>query len=88
MLHGSAVEPVVEFGDVSFEVFVFDGVVGPQQEAFQVGQRDVDPGEEFMRRLVLLGQLGGRVDEAVLLRMPVSVPTVGQDYGCRVRSCP
>src|ERR1035441_4797815 len=78
LFHGSSVEAVVEFGDITFEVFAFDPMVGSEQEPLQVGQRDMDPGEELVGGLVLLGQLDGGVGEAVLLDMPVSVPAIGQ----------
>jgi len=60
-------------------VFVLDGMVSSQQEALQVGQRDMDPGKELVSWLVLFGQLDGGMGEAVLLHMPVSVPAVGED---------
>lgn len=56
LFHASSIEPVVELCDVSLEVLVVDRMVGSEQEALQVGQRDVAPGEELVRRLVLLGQ--------------------------------
>jgi hypothetical protein len=65
ILHASGVEPVVELCDVALEVFVVDHAVGSEQEALQVRQRDVGPGKELMRRLVLFGRLDGGMDEAV-----------------------
>ena len=51
--HGSSVEPVVEFGDVALEVLGLDLMMGSEQEALQVRERDVDPGKEFVGRLGL-----------------------------------
>ena len=79
LFHGSSVEAVVEFCDITLEVFALDPVVGSEQEPLQAGQRDMDPGEELVGGLVLFGQLDGGVGEAVLLHMPVSVPAVGED---------
>ncbi len=62
--HGSAVEPVVELGDIAFEMFAFDRVVSSEQEALQVGQRDMHPGKKLMSWLLLAGDCDGGVLEA------------------------
>ena len=59
-------------------MFVFDLGVSSQQEALEVGQRDMHPGEQFVGGLTLLGQRDGSVPEAVLLDMPVTLPAVSQ----------
>ena len=54
-LHGAAVQSVVEFGNVALQVFRLDLVVCAEQESLQVRQGNVDPWEEAVRRLILLG---------------------------------
>jgi hypothetical protein len=61
--HASPIEPVAELCGIALEVLVFDRVVGSEQEALQVRQRDVNPREELVRRLALFGDLDGGMSE-------------------------
>jgi hypothetical protein len=74
--HGSAVEPVVELGDVAFEVLGLDLVVGSEQEALQVRERNVDPRKQRVGRLILALNYGRGVLEALLVEPAVASPTV------------
>jgi hypothetical protein len=53
VFHGSSVEPVVQFADIAIQALCLDLVVGSEQEALQVRERDVDPGKQRVGRFLL-----------------------------------
>jgi hypothetical protein len=53
--------------------------MGAEQKPLQVRQRDVDPGKETVRRVILLGDGRRRVLKAVLFQAPITVPAVGEN---------
>ena len=60
-LHGAAVEPVIEFGNVAWEVLRFDFVVRAQEKALPVGQGNVHPRKESMSGLRIAVQGRGGI---------------------------
>ena len=61
------------------EVFLLHLVVGAKQKSLQVRQRDVNPGKQHMRWLILLGDSRCRVLKALLLQATIAVPAIGKN---------
>ena len=79
LFHGSSVEPVVELGDVAFQVLWLGLVVGSKQEPFQVGKRDVNPREQHMGGFILARQHCRGVLETLLVELAIAAPAVRED---------
>jgi hypothetical protein len=54
-------------------------VMGARQKPLQVRECDVNPREKTVRRLILLGQGGCSVLEALLLQAAITVPAIGKN---------
>ena len=87
VFHGSSVEPVVEFADIAIQALCLDLVVGSEQEALQVRERDVDPGKQRVGRFLLTRERGCGVLEALPVEIAIAAPSVGEDAAISMIPC-